>query len=301
MESIRGKFYISGGIFFALLSKIRITNKRSSRMDVNKAKTYKTCTNTSLLQELGAIIGPKYNKAIVPKTASVYKKCTGQGGLGFDNAKCHDDFNEGIQNSYTSLLNRTEAMLQKCIVNEHEKRELFVKEMYWFLSNSSSLERAQFYYLEKTYNKQNFLDIKQYDFPAFVLAVWHALIVNIPNNRIGEKTFDYFFYYSKPDTEFFLKSGLKNELPNEVTAFNTLSPEEKIIPIEPVEIKKEPQPECDEAQEEIIEETEETIDEAENIEPTNDNTKATNQRVIYMHDNSKYFENVGTVVIKNED
>lgn len=115
------KIMISGGIFFALLSEIKINDSNiSSRMNGKRS----SCTNLDLIHALGAIIGDSYTtNQIVKKTASSYKTCEGQGGLGFNTIDCANCFDVGITNNYPELLKRTEKMLQKCIINEEKDRK----------------------------------------------------------------------------------------------------------------------------------------------------------------------------------
>lgn len=285
---------ISGGVFFALLSSIRITNKKSDRMDFRVSCFNETCDNKKLLIELGKIIGSEYSKNIERRTASAYKICDGQGGLGFQTDKCKKDFNSRMQNNYDVLLKRTQAMLQACIVNDESKRSILAKELHLFLSHSTNLENAVFYYLGNKYTKKDFLELESYDLSALILASWHAIIANTTNNHDGKNMFTDNFEYSTSDTEFFIKAKVKKECSRtKINVFNLLSSDEPIIIDDDInieedkneDIKKEPQPEKQEAQIEICD----------TIETKSEETKAKPQPQV-MSGIINYGENATNIV-----
>lgn len=188
---------ISGGIFFALLSEIRITNKRSSRMTENKPVQDQTCTNPQLLSRLGSIIGSKYANEPNKNTASLYRKCEGQGALGFETQGCVDYFKYGISSHYDTLYIRTKALLKNCIMNDEASRVMFAKQLYLILSSENNLKKADFFYPNGSskLSLEDFLNLKDYDYTAYFLAIWNAIICNCHNNRAGVDLFNQLFEY----------------------------------------------------------------------------------------------------------
>lgn len=225
-----GTTRISGGIFFALLSEIRLTNKRSSRMIENKPVQSKTCTNSDLLSRLGSIIGSQYGRPSNKNTASLYRKCEGQGALGFDTQECIDYLKYGIEHHYDTLYKRTESLFKDCIINEEKERTRFAKQLHLILSGNSNLKNAKFFYKcsSNPLSLQEFLALKEYDFIGYVLAIWVAIICNCPNNKNGVNLFNQLFVYDESETEFKLTSYIKNNLPSDVSFTSVLSPKEEI-------------------------------------------------------------------------
>lgn len=222
------KIIISGGIFFALLSEIKISDSNiSNRMSGKRS----SCTNLDLIHALGAIIGDSYTtNQIVKKTASSYKTCEGQGGLGFNTIDCANCFNVGITNNYPELLKRTEKMLQKCIINEEKDREKLISKLIFFISNASNLDNVYFYYPSAT-NKMNAKEIsslKTYNFAPFILAVWEALIFNVNNNKVASATFKEYFELDHKRNEYFFKHKFESYLRTDFEVENLLSQSKEI-------------------------------------------------------------------------
>lgn len=252
-------YKISGGIIYALLSEIRYVNSRALRYDKNKktGKVDNPCDNLKLLKNIASIVGDEFSAAtITRKTVSLYKTCQGQGGLGFDKNLFKQQFDYGIENCYDILLAKTQVLLKDCIINDEIERNNFVRKTWYLLSKATNIDKAEFIYLDKKYTKPEFLSLKAYDFPAFVLSVLHSVMTNVMNNRDGKNVFNNTFEYVSADTEYHFKEELLIKLPDDIQIVNSESPSDEIsynssdfiIPKE----KTEPQPGSKVAQCEIV-------------------------------------------------
>lgn len=226
------KMKISGGIFFALLTEIRITDEnRSNRMNGSSEQ----CTNLDLLNSIGSIIGKEYTeKNISKKTASYYKTCEGQGGLNFHTVECGNYFKLGITKHYNLLYRRTALMIQKCLVNDVEQRKLFTSKLLYILDNATNLEDVFFYYPNndtKLTSKQ-LVQLTEFDFTSLILAVWQALVFNITNNTVAEDTFNKLFMLDFRKSEYFFKEEYLKDLKNDFSLINCISE------IEPIHIEE---------------------------------------------------------------
>lgn len=296
------KLRISGGIILGILAEARLTNPKSSRMGgVDKAYLIENpCDISKLLSYLAGIAGPEYSVTKLKRTASSYKNCDGQGGLGLDEAKYIKTFNDAMNTHYDLLIKRTERLFQECICNTEDKRILLAERLYWLLENTD--QNFTFSYLnKKNVSRADFLKIRNYEFIPFFLAVWHSITTKIANNKSGAAAFKKLFANDDNRGEFHF--SCRNSVPSRnITFANVLSPEEPIIieedipspqDCEDVEIKKEPQVEEPETREEAYSEI---------IEPNNDikEAKVVNQRVINVS-GGNYFEHVENLVIKEDD
>lgn len=285
------KIFITGGIFFALLTQIRISSNRSERMSGNSINA----TNPDILAALGAIIGKNYTKDTVNKnTASNYKKCEGQGGLKFNSKNCKQYFRYGIENHYDILLERTKVLFQKYIVNDENERQSFAKQLYRLLNQNNNLDNAEFYYLGANVplSLHDFLSIKQYKFMDFVLSIWNAIICTCGNNKIGRSTFDRLFYYDANCAEFYLNESKISGDIDSVSFEDVLSPENEII-FDDTDFILPSKEEKTKTSDTI------TVDEIiVNDEPKQE--KNVNNRIINIS-GGNYFEHVENLIIKDGD
>lgn len=149
-------------------------------------------------------------------------------------------------------------MLKECIINDEEERLLFTKKVYLLLKVATNISDIIFTYLSKEYTRQEFLEIKTYDFPAFVLAVIHSIMTNVMNNKDGLRSFPDTFEYISSDTEYHFKKELISKLPQDISLINWESPADTIsyditdFDMPNPEIKKEPQPDVEETHTEFI-------------------------------------------------
>lgn len=285
------KIFITGGIFFALLTQIRISSNRSERMSGNSINA----TNPDILAALGAIIGKEYTKNKVNKnTASKYKTCTGQGSLNFNSDDCKQYFKHGILNHYDTLLERTKVLFQKYIINDEIERLSFAKQLYRLLNQNNNLDNAKFYYLgtNAPLSLHDFLKIKQYKFMDFVLSVWNAIICTCGNNTIGRSTFERLFYYDDNSVEFYLNESKISGNIDSVSFEDVLSPETEII-FDDSNFDV-PSREKDEKNSETIVVDDILVDD----EPKQE--KNVNNRIINIS-GGNYFEHVENLIIKDGD
>lgn len=195
-------------------------------------------------------------------------------------------------------------MLKECIINDEEERLLFTKKVYLLLKVATNISDIIFTYLSKEYTRQEFLEIKTYDFPAFVLAVIHSIMTNVMNNKDGLRSFPDTFEYISSDTEYHFKKELISKLPQDISLINWESPADTIsyditdFDMPNPEIKKEPQPDVEETHTEFINAT---IVDKETVKNDETSQKNVNQRIINISGNGKYFEHVETLIIGDDD
>lgn len=296
------KLIISGGIILGVLAEARLTNPKSSRMGgVDKAYLIDNpCDISKLLSYLAGIAGPQYAVTKGKKTASTYKTCEGQGGLGLDKEEYVKAFNKAMNSDYDLLIKRTGLLFQECICNTEDKRILLAERLYWLLENTK--QSFTFTYLnKKNLSKDDFLKIRKYEFIPFFLAIWHSVTTKVANNIGGAHAFNVLFANDDNRGEF--RFSYKNTTPSRnVTFSNVLSPEEPIVieeelpPSQDLEndaVKKEPQVKKTETHEETYTEI---------VEPNSKtkDAKAVNQRVININ-GGNYFEHVENLILKEDD
>lgn len=288
------KFIISGGIILSLLFDARMHNPKSANMSKNDNNyiTDNPCDTPKLLAFTAGIADKKYHEIKNKKTASEYKNCNGQGGLRIDKPEYKQIFDLKMETDYNSLVLRTRLLFQECIVNKEEIRLLLAKRLYWLLENSS--KDYKFTYLDKKeISKDVFLKIRNYDFIAFFLAIWHSITTTTTNNRIAKQTFEKLFKYEGERNDNCFSYG-NVEPSRNISFYNILNAENPVvINDEKEEIKKEPQAKEPETHEESYTEI---------IEPNNDtkDAKVINQRVINLN-GGNYFEHVENLTLKEDD
>lgn len=293
------KFIISGGIILSLLFDARMHNPKSANMSINENNylTDNPCDTPKLLAFTAGIADKKYHEVKLKKTASQYKNCNGQGGLGIDKPEYQQIFNLKMKNEYDSLVLRARLLFQECICNLEESRLQLANRLYWLLENSS--KDYKFTYLnKKDISKDEFLKIRHYDFVPFFLAIWHSITTTTTNNKISRQTFLKLFSYEGERNDYRFTYG-DVEPSRKVSFYNVLNPEEPIVinddndDDDKEEIKKESKDKEPETHEETYTEI---------IEPNNDSkdAKVINQRVINLN-GGNYFEHVENLILKEDD
>ena len=215
----------SGGLLFALLAEIRYTEQhRSKRM----GGVAEPVTVPSLLASLAGIVHDRYLKVkIVPKTASYYKTCEGQGGLGLNKSRFISEFKNAIEKHYDDIYNRTKNFVSENIRNDDDVRKLFVGKVLYLLRNCGNvLNDHYFVYLDgKKMNRMDFLTQPEFDFVGLILAAWYHAILYVPDNTIAEDTFNELFEYDSHITEYVFKESKLALLKKDDVVNNVVSEE----------------------------------------------------------------------------
>ena len=218
---------MSGGIFFALLAEIRFTAENRSKRMGGIADPVNCPT---LFKMLASIAHDKYlTTNPINKTVSCYRTCTGQGGLKFDSSRYVHELNSVMVNQYHTTYLRMQDFIKDYLLNTEEARMLFAKKLIFFMTYAVNVkDNNDFIYLGKKYTKKEFLRIPSYDFTAFTLAIWHHIIKYLPNNRVGQETFENYFELDENKQEYFFSKSKLSNLTIGVTFDNIYSNEEEI-------------------------------------------------------------------------
>jgi len=194
--------YLCGGIFFSLVLE-------ALKVRTAPRKTFDNSSDgRSKPEVLAAIIEVMYpgfmekvlknkvneNKTFKPNTTA-YRACTVSNGtyLPFDMHSVATAFDRTIKNDYTQALRRMADFVDSFIETDEnlKKDEWLVKALLELVEKDTTISNEPFYCCEDgTFvTKQELLTAVDYSLPAFLLGIWHFIVLLRPDNNIGRRTF----------------------------------------------------------------------------------------------------------------
>jgi hypothetical protein len=183
---------LCGGIFFTL--KLVARKQRTAKRDNIKGDT-DGLSQPELLIELAKIIKPSFNPPIkastLKKNVGEYRQCDNNGGsyfaAVFETASDISSFNERVINDYDSVLSAMSALTNRFI--DRDKGEWIAKALLDIIAQDQSIDEGQVFQDANKSTKKQLRDISDIHLPAFLLAVWHYIVMNVGDNTLGKATF----------------------------------------------------------------------------------------------------------------
>lgn len=194
------KYRLCGGTFFTL-----ILRARKQRMGVREH--YKGMSDGMadpiLLMDLVEIAKPDYRfpnntmMGTVKSATSRYKSCQANGGtyLPVSDDAVIASFDNRVKNEYSRCLAAMNSYVNDYIDvgGDTKKDEYLVKALVEVIDADQEIGDAQvFYVLEdgSTMTKSEILAATELCLQSFLLGLWHYIVVNVPDNRVGADTYN---------------------------------------------------------------------------------------------------------------
>lgn len=194
------KYRLCGGTFFTL-----ILRARKQRMGVREH--YKGMSDGMadpiLLMDLVEIAKPDYkfpNSTImgtVKSATSRYKSCQANGGtyLPVSDDAVIASFDERIKNEYSRCLAAMNSYVDDYIDvgGDTKKDEYLVKALVEVIDADQIIDDTQVFYVREdgsTMTKAEILSATELCLQPFLLGLWHYIVVNVPDNRVGADTYN---------------------------------------------------------------------------------------------------------------
>ena len=193
-------FRLCGGTFFTLLLRAR-----KQRMGVREH--YKGMSDGMadpiLLMDLVEIAKPDYqfpNQSMmgtVKSATSRYKSCQANGGtyLPFSDDAVIASFDARVKSEYNRCLSAMNSYVDDYIDvgGDTKKDEYLVKALVEVINADDQIKNDQVFYVcddGSTMTKEKILSATEFCLQSFLLGIWHYIIVNVQNNKVGKDTYD---------------------------------------------------------------------------------------------------------------
>lgn len=184
---------LCGGTFFYLLLQVRKPGVSSKEHTYGTSNAF---TESNVLSELVKVVNPDFTKPIAKSTASNYKNCTNQFNSLLGKSVPQNQpgliieaFDNRIKAEYTSCLADMEKFVAKYIVSSSFMLCDFVRAILEIIWEDGSIQSSDLFFvcedglpLKEKISAGTELNVY---LPAFLLGIWHFIVVNRKDNRIG--------------------------------------------------------------------------------------------------------------------
>lgn len=191
-----GKNYtLTGGIFLSLI--LRERKQRFTKKANTEGKT-DGLNDSEILLELFRIVRPSIKFTSQSSTlpiASKFRTCKSNHGAWIPllDPDFIEEFKNGLDNNYATLLSRTEKFINRFIELKDKNISRLAQSILEIIFHDSSIdENAEFYIFDNKnpIKKSDLTPDKSYEIKPLLLGVWHYIVVNKIKNKNGETTFN---------------------------------------------------------------------------------------------------------------
>lgn len=187
---------LCGGIFLTLLLQAR--KQRTGSRERSKGES--DCLKDSdVLIGLIRIVNSNYqiSKISTIKTmTNSYKSCTHSKGdyLPFDDDLIVNEFDRRVKTEYESVLLNMNDFIETFLDLDERigKYKLLVRALIELIERDEAIAIDSEFIIAQgqSIKKSDFSNKKSFNLSAFLLGVWHFIVTNIPNNKVGKITYD---------------------------------------------------------------------------------------------------------------
>lgn len=187
---------LCGGTFFTLLLQA-LKQRTKARQHI--AGERDNLSETDVLLGLVRVIYPEFMKptgSTFKTNTSDYKKCKISDGtyLPFSVASVTDSFDNRVKEEYHNPLNAMSTFVNDFLeVGTSAGKDIrLVKALIEIVAADESIEEQQQFYScvgGKPINKNELVKLEEVCLPAFLLGIWHFILMYRRDNSIGENTY----------------------------------------------------------------------------------------------------------------
>lgn len=187
---------LCGGIFLVLLLQVR-KQRTKARKRLNG-----DCDGLSdkeVLKKLIRVAQPEYKepaKSSFPQNTSDYKSCTISSGtyLPFNDRIFISAFDTQVKSSYETALCHMAKFIDSFLdIENTNKNEWLIKALLELIAADKSIDALDLFYISTTgqpVSKTELYNLSSVQFQPFLLGVWHYIVVNRNDNKIGRHTYE---------------------------------------------------------------------------------------------------------------
>lgn len=181
---------LCGGTFFILLTRAM---KKHGRARDGHGGSQTGITEANLLKDLIRVFYPSYPdlaKSTEKSNATRYKQGKNLGaGFPNDDSVALGKFDTSIKNEYKKMLIPMNELVDKYIDVDTYGTWL-VKALLQLIEEDSTIPEDAYFYINTTEVKKENLDyVDAFVLPAFLLGVWHYVLMKVRDNTVGQRTY----------------------------------------------------------------------------------------------------------------
>lgn len=234
---------LCGGTFFVLLTRAM---KLHGRARDNYAGVHSGITEANLLKDLIRVSFPSYPdlaQSTEKSNATRYKKGNNLGAGILNDDVALSRFDRGIKTEYKKMLIPMNELVKKYIDTETYGVWL-VKAIIQLIEEDKAIPGDAYFYINSVEVKKENLDyVDAFVLPAFLLGVWHYILLQVRDNTVGKRTYAEWY----PDSQA-INSGRRHQFTSSIGT----SAEKHIIVKYYVETTEEAVPPVDAARYEVV-------------------------------------------------
>lgn len=191
--TIQRDFTLCGGTFFVLLLQAR---KQRTAARKNLMGMQDGLSDSDLFEALIRVAFPDYispaGRSIKTYTSN-YKACklSANEYLPFNNTELVNIFDQRIKDDYKNVLNRM-CEFTASFIDENNMGSWLVRAILETISHDRSITDELFYVEggSQAIDKKHLLALQEVTLQPFLLGIWHFIITQRQNNKIGSNTFE---------------------------------------------------------------------------------------------------------------
>ena len=187
---------LCGGTFFVLVLQA-LRQRISARQHFKEEKD--GLTDPEVLMGLIRVVNPDFiepKKDALKSVTNYFKACQTSKGAYFpfgDTAEA-EEFDSRVRTRYTDVLVYMSSFVERFLETgtENKKDVKLVKALIDLVLKDDSIgDNEEFYILDdgSTVSKVAFSDIREVSLPAFLLGIWHYVVINRKDNTVGKETY----------------------------------------------------------------------------------------------------------------
>lgn len=185
------EFTLCGGTFLVLLlqaRKQRIAARKNADGDSDGL------SDRELFEGLIQVAFPDFTSPAgrsMKTYTSSYKSCklSANEYLPFEKAEMLEMFDHAVKTNYQQPLMRMHDFILH-FIDDKNMGSWLVRALLEVIESDSSIEEELFYIENKQpYDKKHLLAVDEVSLPAFLLGIWHFIVMNRKDNKVGELTF----------------------------------------------------------------------------------------------------------------
>lgn len=185
--------YLSGGIFFALLTEAE--GRRPTPKEIQNGEKVDV-TNVNMLEALIRLYKPSFEKpggGTFTGNTSDYKTCKTSFGtyLPFDDETEIKAFDKRVKTDYETVLKEMDDYITSFLDSKSEDRmRWLMKALFTVIEKDIGMtDDTLLYTSESPITKKELLSSDHYCLSNLLLALWHFIIMNRPDNKLGRATY----------------------------------------------------------------------------------------------------------------
>lgn len=269
------------GVFLSLILEARLP-REATKKDHWTGKS-DGLSDIDIFGEWMKLYSPNYAVSTTNKTfVSKLKNCSGS------STGSYPLYDTSLMNKFLTELkngNKTNE-IHSFVTNTMDKNKFssFASSLFYIIKED--IEISDLYYNRSTINKFELISKKEINLENLIGSILYYLASHELDNKLGKEALMELYTFRDKNTPGKFKGNHINDF--DITVVSNCGEQEK----DKVQTNSN---QTDEIECEIIEPSNTS-----NESTTND-AKTLNQRIINLHDKSKYFENVGTLILKDDD